>query len=105
MWRKCSVRSAILELVDIMEVKEINKLGVINTYLNESSLFNLSYSITSLICVRDRQSVAMSTIDKEICLRHICTRGPQGSALVRLGCGRDFVNITFPGSICVMVLS
>lgn len=43
MWRKCSVRSAILEFVDIMEVKEINKLEVINTYLNESSLFNLSY--------------------------------------------------------------
>lgn len=75
MWRKCSVKSAILELVDILKFKEINKLEVINPYLNESPLFNLSYSSTSSICVRDR--VAMSTIDKDVCLRRICARGPQ----------------------------
>lgn len=55
-WRKCSVRRAILELVDILEVKRINKLKVINPYLNESLLFNLSYGITLMICVRDGES-------------------------------------------------
>ena len=76
-WRKCSVRRAILELVDILEVKRINKFKVINPYLNESSLFNLSYGIMLMICVRDGE-VAASTIDKVLCLRHPCARGSEG---------------------------